>query len=84
MHVICKKCGLQINVANRPRGSTKTSGVQLQGNVRVEGGGLSFGPGGSISFKPGGSIGFGKPGPSQFVCMECGHTDTYSPEDIID
>lgn len=84
MHVICKKCGSKINVAGRPKGSTQTSNIRLQGNVRVEGGGISFGPGGSISFSPGGSIGFGKPKPSTFVCTECGQSDTYLPEEILD
>lgn len=84
MHVICKKCGSKIRVASRPKGSTQTSNVQLRGNVRVEGSRISFGRGGSISFRPGGSIGFGKPKPSEFVCMECGHTDTYLPEEILE
>lgn len=84
MHVICKKCGFRINVASRPQGSTQTSNVRLRGNVRVEGGKISFGRGGSIAFRPGGSISFGKPGPSEFVCMECGHADTYLPEEILE
>jgi|Deesub1362A_J573_1020465.scaffolds.fasta_scaffold01440_9 hypothetical protein len=84
MHVICKKCGSRIEVARRPRGSTQTCNVQLQGNVRLEGGGISFGPGGSISFRPGGLISFGKPRASEFVCIECGHTDTYLPEEILE
>ena len=84
MHVNCRKCGARIEVAGRPKGSTRTSNVRLQGNVRVEGGGISFGPGGSVSFGPGGSIGFGKPVASEFTCMECGHTDKYSADEIID
>lgn len=51
-------------------------------NLTVEGGGISFGPGGSISFGPGGSISFGKPVPSEFTCMECGHEDKYTAEEI--
>jgi len=84
MYVVCKKCGSKIEVASRPKGSTQTKNVRLQGNVKVEGGGISFGPGGGIAFGPGGSIGFGKPIPSNFVCMECGHNDTYLAEDITD
>jgi hypothetical protein len=56
----------------------------MSGNVQVEGGKISFGPGGSISFGRGGSVGFGKPVESQFVCVECGHTDSYLPQDIVD
>jgi len=84
MHVICKKCGSKISVASHPKGSTQTSNVKLRGNVRVEGSSISFGRGGSISFRPGGSIGFGKPKPSEFVCVECGHADTYLPEEILE
>lgn len=84
MYVSCKKCKARIEVAGRPKGSTSTSNVHLQGNVRVEGGRISFGPGGSISFGPGGFISFGKPVPSEFTCIQCGHTDEYSPEEIED
>jgi len=84
MYVICKKYSSKINVASRPKGSTQTSNTRLRGNVRVEGSKISFGPGGSISFRQGGSISFGKPRPSEFVCSECGHTDTYLPEEILE
>jgi hypothetical protein len=79
MHVTCKKCGADIAVAGRPSGSTQIQDVRLEGNVRVEGGRISFGPGGRIVFGEGGSIGFGEPTPSQFVCLECGHADRYVP-----
>lgn len=84
MYANCKKCGAKIQVAGRTKGSTQTSNVRLQGNVRVEGGAISFGPGGSISFGPGGSISFGGPVPSQFTCIECGHSDKYTSDDIKD
>lgn len=62
MYVDCKRCGAKIQVAGRPRGSTRTSNVRFEGNVRVEGGGIGFGPGGRVSFSKGGSIGFRKTG----------------------
>ena len=83
MYVLCKKCGSRIEVANRPSGFTQTSNVKMKGNVNVEGGKISFGRGGSISFGPGGSLSFGGPVPSEFTCMECGHTDVYNPEEIL-
>ena len=82
MYVTCKKCGSRIEVSGRPEGSTQTSNVRLEGDVRVEGGRISFGPGGKISFGPGGAVGFGKPQPSEFVCIECGHADSYMPDEI--
>lgn len=84
MHVICKKCGAKIVVANRPRGSTRTSGIRLDGNLRVEGGGITFGPGAKLVFGPGGSVSFGPPAVSEFTCMDCGHGDSYSADDIKD
>ena len=84
MYVLCKKCKAKIIVAKKPGGSTRVSGVQVKGNVRIDGGQISFGPGGSISFGPGGSIGFGPPVNSEFICTECGHIDEYQPEDFIE
>jgi len=71
-------------VAGKPGGSTRVSGVQVKGNVRIDGGQIRFGPGGSISFDPGGGISFGSPLSSEFVCTECGHVDEYRPEDFIE
>jgi hypothetical protein len=84
MHVICKNCKCKIVVSGKPGGSTNLSGVQATGNVKIDGGSISFGPGGGISFGPGGSISFGPPPKSQFVCTDCGHIDTYDPEDFIE
>lgn len=84
MHVVCKKCGAKIAVAGRPTGSTSLSNVRVQGNVRVGGGGIAFGPGGGISFGPGGAIGFGEPQKSPFACLACGTTEEYVPDDIKD
>ena len=84
MYVLCKKCKTKINVSEKPGGSTNVSGVQVKGNVQIEGGQISFGPGGSISFGPGGSIDFGPPVTSEFVCPECGHVDKYQPDDFVE
>lgn len=84
MHVLCKKCGSKIAVADRPTGTTSLKNVNAQGNVRVGGGGIGFGPGGSISFSPGGTIGFGEPQGSLFACFSCGTTASYAPEEIKD
>lgn len=84
MHVICKKCSGKIAVAGRPSGSTSVQNVKVQGNVRVGGGGIGFGPGRGISFGQGGSIGFGGPKNSTFTCPSCGHVADYSPDEIKD
>lgn len=84
MHVTCKKCGAGIRVAHRPTGSTQVHGIGTEGNVSVDGGVVRFGPGGRINFGQGGSIGFGPPAASQFTCLECGHLDTYLPQDFKD
>lgn len=82
MHVICKKCGNQISVSHRPKGSTNVKNAHLGPNTNVSGGQISFGPGGGISLGPGGSISFGPPPASQFVCVDCGHTDNYGADEI--
>lgn len=82
MYVICKRCGNQILVASKPSGSTTLKNVKADPNVNISGGSIGFGPGGSISFGPGGSISFGEPAPSSFVCMHCGHVDTYLASEI--
>ncbi len=84
MHVVCKNCSSRIAVAGRPSGTTSLKNVNVQGNVRVGGGGIGFGPGGSISFGPGGSLGFGAPQGSPFTCPACGKTADYAPEEIQD
>jgi DNA-directed RNA polymerase subunit RPC12/RpoP len=84
MYVICKKCQNKIPVAGRPSGSTSLTGVRTEGNVRLEGGAISFGDGGSISFGPGGSIGFGAPQDSPFACPKCGSLLKYAPHEILD
>jgi len=83
MHVICKQCRKKIAVAGRPSGSTSLRNVQLQGDVRVEGGAISFGPGGSISFGPGGALGFGDAEKSSFICPACGTVAEYAPNEIL-
>ena len=83
MHVKCKECGEKIPVAGRPTGGTKLSGVRTFGNVRVEGGSISFGPGSGISFGPGGGISFGPPPKSEFTCPSCGKAREYDPEEIL-
>jgi len=84
MHVVCKKCGQKILVAGRPTGSTSLKDVRPEGNVRIDGGSISFGPGGSISFGPGGSIGFGSPQASPFTCPKCGSTFEYEATEILE
>lgn len=84
MFVICKKCNDKIPVATRPSGSTNTQGTRIQGNVRIEGGSISFGPGGSISFGPGGSLSLGGPVSSPFTCPNCRSRFDYLPEEILD
>ena len=84
MHVNCKNCGKPVAVAGRPSGSTGASGVRLEGNVRLGEGGLVLGPGGKVSFGPGGKMSFGPARASEFTCMECGHVDRYSPQEILD
>lgn len=84
MHVICKKCGEKIAVANQPKGSTTLSNAQVMGNVNVGDGGIRIGSGGSISFGPGGGIGFGAARSSLFLCMACGTSAEYEPDDIMD
>jgi DNA-directed RNA polymerase subunit RPC12/RpoP len=84
MHVICKNCGHEIPVAGRPQGSTDLHGVQLHGNVHVEGGSITFGPGGGISFGPAGSMSFGPPRPSEFRCPRCSTTAEYGASEILD
>lgn len=84
MHVLCKKCGRPIAVANKPSGTTSISGVQARGNTNIAGGGISFGPGGSIAFGPNGRIGFGTPVASTFKCMGCGESNDYHPEEFKD
>jgi len=84
MHVKCKSCGNRIPVAGRPRGGTRLSGVRTFGKVRVEGGGIAFGPGGGISFGPGGGIAFGPPPKSEFTCPDCHNTNTYGADEIVD
>jgi len=82
MHVICKGCGHKIPVAGRPKGSTNVEGVNVEGNVHIDGGSITFGPGGSISFGPGGGIGFGTPRPSTFACPKCHSTFEYTADEI--
>lgn len=82
MHVICKRCGSQILVANKPSGSTQLKNAKTGGNVNISGGSIGFAPGGSISLGPGGSISFGAPTPSNFICISCGHTDEYTADEI--
>ena len=84
MHVICKSCKAKILVSGKPGGGTNVSGVQVKGDVRIDGGSIAFGPGGSISFGPGGGISFGPPPASQFVCTACGHVDSYSPDEFVE
>lgn len=85
MYVICKKCGAKIAVANRPSGFTRTSGTRFEGNVRLEGGRISFGPGGGkLIFDDSGVLGFGPPIASEFSCVDCGHVDSYHAEEIKD
>ncbi len=84
MHVICKKCGTKIPVADRPSGSTSLSGVALRGRVSVQGGGIGLGEGGAILFGPGGSVGFGPPRSSAFSCSECGNSAEYGTDEIRD
>jgi hypothetical protein len=84
MNVLCKSCKRKIAVSGKPGGSTNLSGVQVTGDVKIQGGGIAFGPGGGISFGPGGGISFGPPPKSEFVCTECGHIDTYGAEDFIE
>lgn len=84
MHVICKKCGHKIEVVGRPSGSTNIEGVRLEGNVRVDGGSVTFGPGGSIVFGPSGSMSFGPPSTSEFLCPKCGNIAEYSADEIAD
>lgn len=84
MHVICKECSHKILVAGRPMGSTSLKNVRPEGNVRIDGGSISFGPGGSISFGQGGSIGFGPPQTSPFTCPNCGSEFDYEATEILD
>ena len=84
MHVKCKGCGESIPVAGRPTGGTRLSGVRTSGNVRVEGGKISFGPGGGIRFGPGGIMAFGPPPKSEFMCPGCLETHEYGGEEILE
>jgi DNA-directed RNA polymerase subunit RPC12/RpoP len=84
MHVKCKDCGERIPVAGRPTGGTRLSDVRTFGNVKVEGGKISFGPGGGISFGAGGTIAFGPAPKSELRCPSCGKAAEYSAEEILD
>lgn len=84
MHVKCKNCQKPILVSGKPGGGTNLSGIQVKGDVKIDGGSISFGPGGSIGFGPGGSISFGPPPTSRFVCTNCGHEAEYKPEDFVE
>lgn len=84
MYVQCKKCGFEIPVSHRPQGFTNMTNIHLGPNTNVLGGQISLGPGGQIGFQPGGSLSFGPPPTSQFLCVECGHVDDYTAEEIRD
>lgn len=85
MFVICKSCQAKIQVSHRPSGGVSASGVNVEGNVRMKDGGLTFGPGGKVSFGPGGSIGFsGRSPKSSFTCTSCGSTHKYDAREIKD
>ena len=82
MYVVCKSCGHEIPVADRPRGYSSLGNVRASGQVRIGDGEIGFGPGGSISFGPGGSIGFGGPRPSIFHCSKCDASHEYEASEI--
>ena len=84
MYVVCKKCGVRMQIPAWPSGSNSLSNVHVGGNVNVGNGGISFGPGGSISFGPGGMIGFGGPPNAQIPCGRCGGVDEYRRDEVRD
>lgn len=84
MKVLCPKCGVTIPVSTRPAATTDVRGVNVTGNVNIEGGGISFGPGGAISFGPGGQIAFGGPSKAASTCLTCGEVFFYSADDVTD
>jgi len=84
MHVICKNCSAKIIVASKPSGHTTMSNVRTEGNVKVSGGKISFGPGGKLSFGSDGKVGFGPAVKSTFMCMSCGKSNEYENNEIVD
>lgn len=84
MYVNCKKCGGRIEVSHRPGGGTSLRNVKPSGNVKIEGGKITFVQGGSLSFGRGGSVSFLTVPKSTFTCFECGHTDEYLSGEIKD
>ena len=84
MYVTCKKCANKIPVAGRPSGFTSVDGIRAEGNIRIDGGRISFGEGGRIRFGEGGKLRLGTPVNSQFGCFKCKSTFEYRPEEILD
>ncbi|MEI8006091.1 MAG: hypothetical protein WCI48_07775 [Bacteroidota bacterium] len=82
MFVICRSCGGKIAVSHKPQGGTNMQGINLSGNVKVEGNKVVFGSGGKLAFGPGGKIGFGAAPKSRFTCTDCGKSFDYSVDEI--